>query len=230
MAKDNIDSIEAFLSTVSDAIPDEATQSKVLKLVDGFLKQNIDGLKSKNAELISENKKLKSSVPEGLDSESIKGMLEELKGKSLDDYGNSIRQESESILNDLSTQLSESELQRQKLDSEYQTTLINLELRAAAERARVRPDAIDDFVTVHGRNFQIKDGQAISGEASPTDYVAGVLEKSNYWYPPSVGTDARGSRARHSGLDRGDGFALEAAAQSGNHAEYRKLREEKKAG
>jgi len=55
----------------------------------------------------------------------------------------------------------------------------------------------------------------VAGEQSSADYVAGVLEKSEYWYPPSRGAGATGSRARQSGLGRGDDFALNAAAQAG---------------
>ena len=227
------DTTEAFLANIAKAIPDVSAQSHVYKLVDDFLKQNVDGLKAKNTDLIVENKQLKSksaSLPDGLDSESIKSMLDELKGKTLDDYGNSIREESADKLNTLSTQLTESELQRQKLDKQYQSTLINLELRATAEKAGVRADAIDDFVSIHSKNFQINEGQVISGEASPTDYVSGVLESSPYWYPPSAGAGARGSRAGHRGLGRGDDFKLNQAAASGDMKEYRRIREEQKAG
>ena len=229
---DSPDKTEAFLESVSNAIPDVEHQSHVLKLVDDFLKQETDGLKNKNTDLIAENKKLKnkSALPDGLDSESIKSMLGELKGKSLDDYGNSIREESADKLNTLSTQLTESELQRQKLDKQYQSTLINLELRATAEKAGVRPDAIDDFVAIHSKKFEIKEGQVISGEATPADYVSGVLESSPYWYPQSHGAGANGSRPGSAGLGRGDDFALNAAAQSGDQSEYRRIRKKQMEG
>lgn len=227
MAKD-IDNIETFLATVSEAIPDTDVQSHVLKLVDDFLGKNISGLKAKNTELIAKNKSLQESLPENFDSESIKNMLEELKDKSLAEYSDNIRAESQDKLNTLTTQLSESELQRQKLDSDYKSTLINLELRSAAERARVRPDAISDFVSIHSKNFEIKDGKSVSGEYSPSEYVNGVLQEQQYWYSPSVGAGAQGSSRRDNGLNRDSNFKLTAAAQAGDHKEYRRLREEQK--
>jgi len=227
---DNPDTTETFLADIAKAIPDVSAQSHVYKLVDNYLKQNVDGLKGKNADLIAENKKLKakSTLPDGLDSESIKTMLDELKGKSLEDYGNSIREETANKVNDLSSKLTEAETRAQTLDRQYQSTLINLELRAAAEKAGIRPDAIDDFVAIHGKNFQLNEGNAVAGEQSTSEYVSGVLEKSEYWYPPSQGAGARGSRAGHNGLGRGDDFALNAAAQAGDMATYRKIREKQK--
>lgn len=226
------DTTEEFLSDIAKAIPDVDHQSRVFKLVDDFLKSQTDGLKAKNQELITENKQLKSksALPDGLDSESIKSMLDELKGKSLEDYGNSIREEQADQLNDLQGKLTEAETRASTLDRQYQSTLINLELRAVAEKAGVRPDAIDDFVAIHGKNFQLSEGQAVAGEQGASDYIAGVLEKQDYWYPPSRGAGAGGSRGSHGGLGRGDGFALAAAAQAGNHAEYRRLREKQMEG
>lgn len=220
------DNVESFLETLSSALPDVEHQSHVMKLADDFLKQQTDGLKAKNQELISENKKLKdkSALPDGLDSESIKSMLDELKGKSLEDYGNSIRQESKDQLDELSSKLTEAETRASTLDRQYQSTLINLELRAAAERAGVRPDAIDDFVAIHGKNFVLNEGQAVAGEQSSTDYVDGLRETTPYWWPESRGTGANGSRPGFTGLERGDSSALEAAAQAGDMKEYRRIR------
>ena len=194
---DSPDNTEQFLADIAKAIPDVEYQSRVYKLVDDFLKQNTDGLKAKNQDLIVENKKLKqvkSALPDGLDAESIKTMLEELKGKSLEDYGNSIREETKAKVNDLSTKLTAAETRAQTLDRQYQPTLINLELRAAAEKACVRPDAVDDFVAIHGKNFRLVDGKPLSGEQSTNDYVSGVLGQQDYWMPRSHGAGAAGSR------------------------------------
>jgi len=225
---DTPDTTENFLDEIAKAIPDVSAQSHVYKLVDDFLKQNIDGLKGKNAELIAENKKLKgkSALPDGLDSESIKTMIEELKGKSLEDYGNSIREEASGKLTELQGKLSESETRASELDMQYQSTLINLEIRAAAERAHIRPEAIDDFVALHSKNFELKDGQAIAGELSSTDYVGGILESSDYWLPQSNGAGARGARPGSGGM--GSDRALAAAAAAGNQAEYRRIREKQR--
>lgn len=227
---DTSDQTEQFLADIAKAIPDVDHQSRVYKLVDDFLKSQTEGLKAKNQELIEKNRELKtkSALPDGLDSESIKTMLDELKGKSLEDYGNSIRKETADKLTGLQGRLTEAETRANALDRQYQSTLINLELRVAAEKAGVRPDAIDDFVTLHGRKFTLNEGQAVAGEQGVDDYVAGVLGQQDYWYPPSHGAGAGGSRARHGGLGRGDDFALAAAAQSGDMKEYRRLREKQK--
>ncbi len=65
----------------------------------------------------------------------------------------------------------------------------------------------------------------MAGESASTEYVAGILEKSDYWRPPSRGAGARGSKIHNGGM--GDvNSKLSAAAQAGDHGAYRKLRKE----
>ena len=226
---DSPDKLEAFFSTVAEAIPDEAVHAHVLKIVDDFLGQQVSGLKEKNSDLIAANKKLQSAIPAGLDAESIQAMVSDLQGKTLRDYGDAIRQERAAELDDLKGRLSGAEERAQALDQRYHETLIGLEVRAAAERAGVRTDALGDFVDVHRSRFAVEDGKVVAGEQSPVDYVAGILELSPHWYPPSQGGGMQGAGRRDTGLNRGDDFALNAAAQAGDHATYRKLREKMKA-
>jgi hypothetical protein len=220
------DEVEAFLAKVSEHVPDIAQVNTVYKLVDEFITASTEGLKNKNTELISENQKLKSKS-DNLDADEIRSMLDELKGKSLQDYGDNIRAESADELSGLQSQLSESQIRADGLDKSYQSTLINLELRAAAERARIRPDAIDDFVNLHSKNFQLVDGQAEADGYEPTDYVADVIESAPYWLPESVGGGLQGSRGGTGGINNTSAM-VNAAAANGDMKAYRAARTKQK--
>ena len=54
-------------------------------------------------------------------------------------------------------------------------------------------------------------------------------ERIEVMHTPSRGTGARGSIDGRSGLGNDSDLALAAAAQTGDHAEYRRIREEQKA-
>ena len=72
--------------------------------------------------------------------------------------------------------------------------------------------------------------KSMAGEQSTDDYVADVLESSSYWYPQTVDAGANGSHPSHGGPNKNSDFALAMAAQTRDHAEYRRIREEQKAG
>lgn len=227
MSDESIDRTQDLLAEIASIVPDdEDRQNQLYKLVDGYISSHTEGLKAKNSELLAENKKLKSTVPEELDAETIREMVDELKGRSLEEYRESVERESQEKINAVQEQLAESEARAQQIDRKYQSTLIDIQLRSEAERAGVRAEAIDDFLALHRANFELKDGQAVaSGETTAGEYVAAALERAPYWYPQSVGAGAAGSRGSvGSPMDR-DGRALEAAAASGDMSEYRKIRQ-----
>ncbi len=226
MAKES-DATEQFLADIAKYIPDVEAQSHIYKVVDTYITQTTLGLKNNNKDLIQKNHKLKSKS-DGLDADEIRSMLDELKGKSLQDYGDNIRAETADEVNTLQSQLSESQTRADGLDKSYQSTLINLELRAAAERARIRPEAIDDFVSLHSKNFQLVDGSVNADGYEPTDYVDSVIETAPYWLPESVGGGLGGSRHGGGvGINNTDAM-VGAAAESGDMVAYREARKKQK--
>ena len=72
--------------------------------------------------------------------------------------------------------------------------------------------------------------KSMAGEQSTDDYVADVLESSPYWYPQTVKAGDNGSPSDHGDPSKNSDFALAMAAQTGDHAEYRRIREKQKAG
>jgi len=220
------DDVEEFLAQISEHIPDVEQVNTIYKKVDDFISSSTAGLKAKNSELIKENSKLKSKTDD-LNADEIRSMLDELKGKSLKDYGDNIRAETADKVSELQTSLSETQTYASELDNKYKSTLINLELRAAAEQARIRTEAIDDFVRLHSGNFQYVDGKVRAGQLTPNGYVSDVLKSAPYWLPESIGGGLMGAGENACRIDNTSAM-VQSAAQAGDMNAYREARKKQK--
>ncbi len=116
----------------------------------------------------------------------------------------------------------------------YKTKMVEDALRDAAVEAKIRPEAITD-VLLHGRNiFSLsEDGSIEARDAenklrktiddkvlTTSNWIEGLKKSSPHYWPGSKGAGAEG------GGGGGDDLAgaIQRAADSGNHTEYRRLR------
>ncbi len=236
----------------------EVYESSVAELKDKFklqLDEEVSGLKSKNAELLDEKKKIEKKLREfedfdfdaatealeflenNKDAQLIKdGRVEELIEKKT----SALRSDHEAIVGELNSKLKEAMSRGDKYENLYRTKMVEDALREAAVKAKVRPEAITDIL-LHGRNiFSLADDGSIEARGddgkllkteddkvlTTTNWIESLKKTSPHYWPDSRGVGADGGGIRGDDL----AAAIARAAESGNHAEYRRLRKKQMRG
>ena len=237
----------------------EFFNSKVTELKDQHklkLDEEVNGLKSKNAEILDERKKLEKQVKKyeeydfdkanealeflenNKDAQLIKdGKVDELIAKKV----SQLESDHEVAMGEIKNSLTEAQKHGQLYESLYKTKMVEDSLREAAIAAKVRPEAITDIL-LHGRNiFSLAEDDSVEARDSegklrktiddkvltPSNWIEGLKKTSPHYWPDSVGAGARGGGSG----DEGDlTAALNRAASSGNMAEYRRLRRKQQQG
>lgn len=236
----------------------ELYESSIAELNDQFklkLDEEVGGLKSKNAELLDEKKKVEQKLKEfedfdfdaanealeflenNKDAQLIKdGKVEELIEKKT----SALRSDHEAIVSELNSKLKEESERGNKYENLYRTKMVEDALREAAIAAKVRPEAITD-VLLHGRNiFSLADDGTVEARGedgkllktaddkvlTTANWIESLKKTSPHYWPGSKGAGAEG------GGDSGDDLAtaIQRAADTGNHAEYRRLRKKQQQG
>lgn len=237
----------------------DAYSSSVAELRDEFklkLDDEVNGLKSKNAELLDEKKQIEKKMKEyeSYDFDAANEALEFLKnnknaqllkdGKVDEIIAKETSQlvsDHEDALNELKTQLNESKNHGTLYESLYKTKMVEDSLRAAAVSAKVRPEAITD-VLLHGTKIfaLAEDGSVEARDAdgklrktvddkvlTTTNWIDSLKKTSPHYWPDSAGAGARGGGPGDEGDLMG---AMERAAQKGDMTEYRRLRKKQMQG
>ena len=211
----------------------------------------VNGLKSKNAELLDEKKQVTTKLKEfedfdmegakeaidfienNKDAQMIKdGKVDEL----IDRKTSQMRSDHEAALGELNTNLTEAQKKSGLYEGLYKTKMVEDSLREAAIGAKIRPEAVTD-VLLHGRNvFSLAEDGTVEARdlegklrktaddkvLTPSNWIDGLKTASPHYWPDSAGAGAQG------GGSGGDGTDLQAAinraAEKGDHGEYRRLR------
>lgn len=231
----------------------ESAQSVLSEVKDQHklkLDEEVNGLKSKNAEILDEKKKVDKKLKdfEGFDFEGAKeamdflennkeaqmikdGKTEELIEKKL----SQVRSDHETQLGEINQNLKSEAERANTYEGLYKTKMVEDSLREAALSAKIRPEAIND-VLLHGRQvFSLAEDSSVEARDSegklkktiddkvltPSNWIEGLKKTAPHYWPDSVGAGARGGGSG----DEGDlTAALNRAAASGNMSEYRRLR------
>jgi len=222
---------------------DEKVQSAVQKAT--------EGLKSKNAELLDEKKKIQETLKnfENIDPKKAKealqfldeneyaqlvkdGKIEEL----LEKRTSQLKSEHEEAITELKTQLNDTMEKALTYEQKYNQRTVTEELRKTAIKAGVREEAVSD-VLLRGINvFQVgtdeslesrdKEGNLIKTQdgkvLTPANWVEELKNTHPHYWPPSSSAGARGSSVTGTAMET----AIRRAAESGNMQEFRRLREQ----
>jgi len=228
----------------------DTTMKGITEGLDAKVDEAVSGLKSKNAELLDEKKKIQESLKDfdGVDPGKAKEALLFLEGnvdaqlirdgkidELLDKRTSTLRSDHESAITELQKTLDESNGKATTYEGLYKSKMIEDSLREAATTGKVRPEAIPDIL-LRGRNvFSLaEDGSVEARDAdgklakteggsvlSPSNWIDGLKKSSPHYWPGSEGVGAQGGGAG------GEGdltAALNRAASSNNMVEYRRLR------
>jgi phosphoglycolate phosphatase-like HAD superfamily hydrolase len=237
------------------------TQEQVEQLVSEAVKRNSDELeekyKSKNQTLLDEKKQVQEKLREfdGMEPEQIKRMMkafseneeaqliadgkfEEVIQKRMDSERAKFTDQQKEIASQLETVISE----RDNYRNQYQVKLVDIELRAAAEKAGVVSTAIEDVVSRGLKIFSIDEsGQVEARDAegylvrtdadtvlNPETFIEGLKTSAPHYWPQSEGSGASGNRGG-SGLQNID-ERMNQAAERGDIPEFQRLRKLKQSG
>lgn len=214
------------------------------------LDEEVSGLKSKNAELIDEKKKVDKRIKEyeSFDYEAATEAIDFLKNNKnaqlikdgkvdelIEKETSTLRSDHETALNELSTELNEARNHGTMYEGLYKTKMVEDSLREAAVAAKVRPEAITDIL-LHGRNiFSLADDESVEARdaegklkktidekvLTPSNWIEGLKKSSPHYWPDSVGAGANSGGV---GDENDLTAALNKAAGMGDMVTYRKLR------
>lgn len=215
--------------------------------------EQVTGLKSKNTELLDEKKQLQKKVKEVdgydfdkanealafLENNKDAQLIKDGKGEELIQKRTSqLQSDHEAVLAELNSTLNQTSEKATVFESLYKTKMIDDGLREAAIAADVRKEAIND-VLLQGRTiFNLADDMSLESRdaegklrktvddkvLTTANWIEGLKKTSPHYWPPSVGAGATGGADGGSDLDA----AIAAAAENGDTATYRKLREKRK--
>jgi len=240
-----------------DFITDETQREQAIEAYNNLVDQHkleldeaVSGLKSKNAELLDEKKKIERKLREfesfdfdkanealeflenNKDAQLIKdGKVDEL----IEKRTSQLVSDHEAAINEIKGQLKE-EMERAGLyENLYKTKMVEDALRDVAIKAKVRPEAITD-VLLHGKNvFSLADDGSIEARdengklrkteddkvLTPANWIEGLKKVSPHYWPESRGAGAFGGGFS----DENDlTAAMHRAAERGDMVEYRRLR------
>jgi hypothetical protein len=246
-----------------DWIEDEEQRAKAIaehnaamkKIEDGIavkIDEAVSGLKSKNAELLDEKKKISETLKnfdnidaekarsalqfleENADAQLIKdGKIDELLAKRT----SQLQSDHETLINELTTNLDEANSKGKNFENLYTTKMIEDSLRETAVSAKVIPEAISDVLTRGREVFSLAEDGTLEARGPdgkllttgddkvlmPSNWIEGLKKVSPHYWPPSEGAGANGGTGGAGGEDTMD--ALSRAASSNNMVEYRRIRE-----
>lgn len=240
------EAVEAYNSSIAD-INDQH------KLA---LDEEVNGLKSKNAELLDEKKKVDTKLKDfdNYDFDAANEALDFLKNNTnaklikdgkvdelIEKETSAMRSDHEAALAEVNGNLDTETARGNLYEGLYKTKMVEDALRDAAVAAKIRPEAITD-VLLHGRNiFSLAEDGSVEARDSEgklrktgddkvlttSNWIEGLKKASPHYWPGSEGAGAYGG-----GEGGGDDLAasIQRAADSGNHAEYRRLRKKQQAG
>ena len=214
------------------------------------LDEEISGLKSKNAEILDEKKKIDAKMKEFDDYDFAKanealGFLENNKDAQLIKDGkveeliekktSTMRSDHETTLTELNSNLSVEKTRGNLYEGLYKTKMVEDALREAAAVAKVRTVAVTDIL-LRGRDiFSLAEDESIEARdvegklrktgddkvLTTTNWLEGLKKTCPHYWEDSKGAGADGGGAG----DEGDlTIALNRAAEGGNMIEYRRLR------
>jgi len=236
----------------------EEHNSSMKEVKDGVqtqIDEAVSGLKAKNEEILTEKKKLQeladkfkdldpdkarealSLINESEYAQMIKdGKIEEVIEKRSSAATAQLKQ----AIEDLNQQLAEAEKNGSTYKTKFETKVIEDEIRGAAMKAGVRPEALTDVLMRGSTVFSLsEDGQVEARDrqgnllknkdklvVSPSVWVEGLKETAPHYWPESEGAGLSGGDA----VSDSD-FTKKAAAllAKGDHEGYRKLRAKQKA-
>lgn len=220
------------------------------------LDEEVGGLKSKNAELLDEKKKAEAKLKEfdNYDFDAANEALDFIKNNSnaklikdgkvdelIEKETSAMRSDHEDAMTEMDGKLTTEIARADLYEGLYKTKMVEDALRDAAVAAKIRPEAITD-VLLHGRNiFSLAEDGSVEARDSEgklrktsddkvlttSNWIEGLKKTSPHYWPSSEGVGAHGG-----GEGAGDDLAaaIQRAADSGNHAEYRRLRKKQQAG
>lgn len=222
----------------------------------GFDEQVL-GLKSKNTEILDEKKKIQDLLKgyDGLDAEAAKKALELINGNEeiqliqdgkfeevIEKRVSGIRGEHEEIVDDLSKQNAELKTGKDKYKTKYQSKMIDDSIRAAALKAKVRPEAIEDILNkgrmmfllgADGLSVEAREGMKPEGKLVKTEddkvmttslWIDGLKTSSPHYWPQSKSGNYDPDFSNMEEID----IQIANAAKSGDNKLYRLLRDKKK--
>lgn len=231
----------------------EAHDSEISELKDQhklMLDDEVNGLKSKNAEILDEKKKADAKLKEfdnydfdaaneamsflenNKDAKLIKdGKVDELIEKKT----SALQSDHEAAVSELNGKLQSSDTRGDLYENLYRTKMVEDALRDAAVTAKVRTKAVAD-VLLKGRSiFSLAEDGSVEARGqdgkllktvddkvlTTSNWIDGLKKTSPHYWPDSKGAGADGSTG-----DRGDDLvtAIQRAAESGDQAEYLRLR------
>lgn len=233
-----------------DAAVQENVQSALKEKMEEVVSEATRELKSKNEELIGEKRKVTEKLQqfEGLDVEKLKAYQDQLEhnedakllaeGKFEDVFNKryeKFRNDYESKIKDLSEETVKEKDARLAAEKRAQDTIIDINLRRAAELAGVLPSAIDDVVA-RGKNSFVaeEDGSVVQRDtqgnlvtidgknATPDVWLKSLEEKAPHFWPSSQDGNLGGGTGpgNRNPVDE----QLAKAAASGDIDSYRALR------
>ena len=221
--------------------------------VDAAVEAATSGLKSKNSELLGTTKQMQSQLKawEGLDPAQVRGFMEklgadeELKliaegkheaawGKRLEKVGATHRAQLDAVAAERDTLKTE----RETLAQQVRDLIIDQQVVTNFVSEKGFEGAIPDVVLRAKAAFKIEEGVPIardsngeiirgaSGPITVKEWVAARKLDCPHWFPGSQGAGASGSGGGRGGSDIW--ARMEAAADAGDMATYRKLSDERK--
>jgi hypothetical protein len=234
------------------------TQADVDSAVDAAVNTATSGLKSKNAELVTDIKGLKAQTKawDGLDPEAVRNMMdrmendEELKliaeGKHSEAWDKRLEKvgaKHQSAIDGVVTERDGLRTELDKSQDQVRDLIIKQQVVTSFISEKGVEQAIPDVVLRAKSAFTIEegvpicrdvDGEIVRGADGPItipEWVAARKQDAPHWFPPSQGAGATGAGGRGGGSGGSDIDAkMEAAASSGDMVMYRKLHLEKKKG
>lgn len=231
--------VEAYNSSIAD-INDQH------KLT---LDEEVNGLKSKNAEILDEKKKADLALKkfDDYDFDAANDAIDFLKNNTnaklikdgkvdelIEKETSTMRSDHEATMNELNGKLTDSTVRGDKYENLFKTKMVEDALREAAVLAKVRTEAITD-VLLHGRNlFSLAEDGSVEARGldgkllktvddkvlTTSNWIESLKKASPHYWPGSKGVGAEGGGGGGDDLTA----AIQRAADSGNHAEYRRLR------
>ena len=217
------------------------------------LDEQVSGLKAKNSELLGEKKKVQEDLKKysDFDMDKAKEALEFLENNKdaqmvkdgkieelFDRRVSVMRSDHEAMVTELKSSLKEATERATNFEGLYKTKTVQDTLRDQAIAAKVRPEAIPDVVMRGSTVFSVAENDPTLIEArdhegklckteddkvlTPANWINGLKKVSPHYWPESKSAGAYGG----TGNPEDKMQALQEAADRGDHAAFRKLREE----
>lgn len=238
---------KAVRAKVEETFSNQLT-SEVDSKIEAALTEQTLGLKNKNEELKREKLELAEVLKDIKDPEAAKAALKFLEenedaklikdGKIeelLEKKTSKLRSDHESKILELQQQLEEASHVGTSFKSMFETKMVEDEIRAAALKADVRPEALFDIMTRANSIFSFGEDGSVEARdkdgglkkvkddivMTPDNWIESLKDTAPHYWPASVGAGATGV-----GGSAGDVMKkLESLASAGKMEDYRKLRD-----